>query len=95
MVVNVDVSNAVFWNEGTLMNAAKEVAGCNSYNDLVQRSQPQRSGPNKPLQESAVMMALKKLSKNEILVKHKGRSQKEGMFNRLTPNDFYCLFFTD
>ena len=93
MVVNVDVSNAVFWNEGTLMNAAKEVAGCNSYNDLVQRSQPQRSGPNKPLQESAVMAALRKLSKNEILVKHKGRPQKEGVFNCITPDDCHCAFF--
>ena len=90
MVVNVDVSNAVFWNEATLMNAAKEVAGCNSYNDLVQRSQPQRSGPNKPLQESPVMMALRKLSKNEIVVRHKGRTQKEGMLSRLAQNDLHC-----
>lgn len=93
MVVNVDVSNAVFWNEGTLMNAAKELTGCGSYNDLVQKSQPQRAGPNKPLQESTVMMALRKLSKNEIVVKHKDRSQKERMFNRLAPNNFQCPFF--
>ena len=83
MVVNVDVSNAVFWNETTLMNAAKELTGLSSYNELAQKSQPVRQSANGALQESQAMLQMRKLKKNEIFVRHPGRSQKEGKFHHI------------
>ena len=82
MVVNVDVSNAVFWNEQSLMNAARELTGCNSYPDLANKSKLTRRSIDAPLTESAALIQMRKLKKNEITVRHKGRTQKECKFSR-------------
>ena len=81
MVVNVDVSNAVFWNETSLVNAAREITGATSYPDLAQKALPVRRTPGGPLGESAAMLAMKKLRKNDIYVKHAGRTPKECKFH--------------
>ena len=82
MVVNVDVSNAVFWNEQSLMNAARELTGCHSYGDLANKSKQTKKSIDHPLADSAAMREMRKLKKNEIFVRHKGRSPKEGKFSR-------------
>lgn len=90
MVVNVDVSNAVFWNEQSLLNAARELTGTSSPADLANKSQPVRPNVNAQLQDSPVMMQMRKLRKNEFTVRHKGRTQKERKFK----HRFYIVFFT-
>ena len=82
MVVNVDVSNAVFWNEQSLMNAARELTGCNSYSDLANKSQLVKHTITSPLTDSPALIQMRKLKKNEITVRHKGRTQKESKFSR-------------
>lgn len=81
MVVNVDVSNAVFWNEQSLMNAARELTGCNSYSDLANKSQQMRRHIDAPYVDSTAMVQMRKLKKNEITVRHKGRTPKESKFS--------------
>ena len=85
MVVNVDVSNAVFWNEQSLMNAARELTGTSSPTDLANKSRPVQPNVNARIQESAAMLQMRKLRKNSIMVRHKGRTQKECKY-RLTPS---------
>ena len=80
MVVNVDVSNAVFWNEQSLLNAARELTGTSSPADLANKSQPVRANVNAQPSDSAAMVAMRKLKKNEFTVRHKGRTQKECKF---------------
>ena len=82
MVVNVDVSNAVFWNEQSLMNAARELTGCNSYSDLANKSKQVKRNVDSQLTDSPAMVQMRKLKKNEIIVRHKGRTQKECKFGR-------------
>ena len=82
MVVNVDVSNAVFWNEQSLMNAARELTGCNSYSDLANKSKLVKKHIDSPLTESNALIAMRKLKKNDIFVSHKGRTAKECKFSR-------------
>lgn len=98
MVVNVDVSNAVFWNEQSLMNAARELTGAGSYADLANKSQPIRTNINAPISESPAMVQMRKLRKNEFTVRHKGRTQKERKFNSISflPLHFvYYLYMSD
>lgn len=77
MVVNVDVSNAVFWNESSIMNLARELTGARSPQDLVQKLQPIRLRHDLPLQPSNGMIQVRKLKKNEFVVRHANRSQAE------------------
>ena len=85
MVVNVDVSNAVFWYEQSLMNAAREVTGYGSYAEVANKSKPYKPTISSPMQEGPAMAQLRKLKKNEIVVKHPGRTQKESKSFALLP----------
>lgn len=77
LVVNVDVSNSVFWNESPLMNVAMQVSGCKSFQELAQKAKKVKPAIDKPFQESAAMVQMRKLKKNNFYVRHKDRSQRE------------------
>ena len=77
MVVNVDVSNSVFWNESSIMNIARELTKSNSMQDLAQKCKPVRLRGDSPFQDSNAMIQLRKLKKNDFFVRHKGRTDKE------------------
>lgn len=77
MVVNVDVSNSVFWNESSIMNLAREVTKANSMQDLVQKLQPVKLRQDAPFQDSNGMIQVRKLKKNEFYVRHKNRNEHE------------------
>jgi eukaryotic translation initiation factor 2C len=77
MVVNVDVSNAVFWNESSIMNLAREVTKANSMQDLVQKLQPVKLRHDAGFQPSNGMIQVRKLKKNDFYVRHKERNEYE------------------
>ena len=77
MVVNVDVSNAVFWNESSIMNISRELTGAGSMQLLIQALHPTQLRYDQGMQESNAMIQLRKLKKNDFYVQHKGRSEKE------------------
>ena len=77
LVVNVDVSNAVFWSESPLMAVALQLTNCKSVVDLAQKSKNVKPAIDKPWQESAAMIQMRKLRKNDFYVKHKDRSERE------------------
>ena len=77
MIVNVDVSNAVFWNETSIMNLCRDLVGARSMQDLVPRLQPFRPSIDAPLKLSNGMIQVRKLKKNEFYVKHPNRSEAE------------------
>lgn len=77
MVVNVDVSNAVFWLESSFTQIARELTRTQSVQQLIQACTPLKASPTGPPKPSNAMIQLRKLKKNEFVVRHKGRNEKE------------------
>lgn len=76
-MVNVDVSNAVFWNDTSVMIIAMHLTGCGSLSDLAGKAKAVKPAIDKPYRESNAMLQMRKLRKNDFRVMHQDRSEKE------------------
>lgn len=72
LVVNVDVSNTVFWHETVVSQLALLLTKCSDMYTLEQECNPvpaERNGDPRVTKESATFHFLKRLHKNEVCIK--------------------------
>ena len=71
LVINVDVSNSTFWHESTFLQLGLQMTGADSYENLGVKLRP-LTNVHGGTRESPFFVQLKRLSKNEFTVKHRG-----------------------
>lgn len=77
LVCNVDVSNTTFWNATSFMVLVQQLTGARDTADILQKIKPQRIGLTNSYRESPAFANLRRLKKNEFVVRHRGRAPGE------------------
>lgn len=78
LVVNVDISHSCFWHEASLVQLGFQMSGKRSQDEFVQSCTPRSNGTPGP-----GMQLLKRLQKNNFIVRHRGQIPGSGEFSHI------------
>lgn len=75
MVVNVDISHSCFWHEASLVQLGFQMSGASTQDQFIQGCVPRPNGD-----PGLGFPMLKRLVKNNFIVKHRGQPPGAGKF---------------